>query len=333
MSGYNVLMIPRSAVGKNGPIEIIESEEELFQQNGDREGIKLAPSSYPMRVPQEYLQRADWQHPADPLLLQSLPDPRENQFHPDFVEDPVGDINATIFPGVIHKYHGRILVVLTRECAIHCRFCFRRNYIYDDGVFSINDLPRLKEYLQNHPEITELILSGGDPLMASKRMLKAIRSSLGELPQLKRLRIHSRIPIVWPKSIKGWRLEWLLSLSIPLTLVVHCNHPQELAPTHQRLFKQLTKGNITLLNQSVLLKGVNDSVDTLVQLSESLFSHGILPYYLHLLDKAKGTAHFQVKRDVTATIITDLKKRLPGYLVPKVVEEIAGDPHKRDFIP
>ena len=266
--------------------------------------------------------------PHDPIALQFLVDPRESRDVPGFHADPVGDLAANAVPGVLHKYHGRALLVLTGACAVHCRYCFRRHFPYADQRLDETALDRALAYLAADPEMTEVILSGGDPLVLSSQRLAAILERLADLPHLRRLRIHSRIPTVAPDRIDERLCEALAAFPLPVVLVAHVNHPRELGPDSQQAFERLRRAGVTLLNQAVLLRDVNDEVEVLAALSEALFEQGVLPYYLHHLDPVAGAAHFSVEVEAGRALVEALRARLPGYLVPRFVVEQAGEPNK-----
>ncbi|WP_322522135.1 EF-P beta-lysylation protein EpmB [Guyparkeria halophila] len=265
---------------------------------------------------------------GDPIALQFRVDPREALEVPGFDADPVGDLAANAVPGVLHKYRGRALLVLTGACAVHCRYCFRRHFPYGDQRLDEQALEQALAYLAADPEMTEVILSGGDPLVLSSRRLAAVVERLAALPHLRRLRIHSRIPTVSPERIDDSLCQLLAAFPGQVVLVAHVNHPRELGAQSAEAFRRLREARVTLLNQAVLLEGVNNDTDVLTELSESLFEQGVLPYYLHQLDPVAGAAHFAVDVEVGRERIEALRARLPGYLVPRFVVEQAGEPSK-----
>ncbi len=289
---------------------------------------KTASENFAVRVPKSYAARIKKHDPNDPLLKQVLPTLDETKFFPDFNDNPVGDLEAIAVPGLIHKYHGRVLLIVTGHCAINCRYCFRKAFPYNDQHLGRQKLQAALVYIASNSSITEVILSGGDPLALSDLRLSEILSELDNIKHLRRIRIHTRIPIVLPERINQDLLDVFLAIDKSLVVVVHCNHSNEIDQSVINSCKTLAAQNITLLNQSVLLKGINDSVDQLCQLSETLFVAGILPYYLHLLDKVSGTQHFDVDSATAIKLIEEVKIRLPGYLVPKLVTEQAGEPAK-----
>lgn len=279
-------------------------------------------------VPYHFKQNIDFNNPNDPLLLQILPNKQEHINKPGYSNDPVGDLNSTKAKGIIHKYHGRVLLIATGACAINCRYCFRREFPYAKNNASAKNWSHAVSYIKQNTDIHEVILSGGDPLMLSTKVLKKLSSQLTKLKHIKTLRIHTRIPIVSPNRINENLIKWLDSLPFKKVMVLHCNHPQELTHTVKKALKSISNTNTLLLNQSVLLKKINDNVDTLCRLSHKLFDFGVLPYYLNQLDKVNGTHHFKVSKTNAKSIHKRLLKKLPGYLVPKLVEEIPGKMNK-----
>ncbi|MBF0470988.1 MAG: EF-P beta-lysylation protein EpmB [Gammaproteobacteria bacterium] len=292
---------------------------------------EAAAAAFSVRVPQSYLRRMVAGDRDDPLLRQVLPQAAEMEMNEGYSRDPVGDIAASPLPGLIHKYHGRILLLITASCPIHCRFCFRRHFPYRDHELSPQQLESVVNYLRLHPEIHEVIFSGGDPLMASTERLLTITTALLQLPQLRRLRIHSRLPIVAPERLSEELITGLGATRLSPVMVVHCNHPHELTAEVIAKLAQLSAAGWTLFNQSVLLKGVNDCAKTLIILSEALFAAGVLPYYLHILDKALGVAHFAVPNQEIDPLLHAMRSTLPGYLMPKVVTEVAAFPYKQSY--
>lgn len=326
-------MIPRTADWKNALAIAVRDPAELLAllglPNDLLEAARDAARTFPLRVPRSYLGRMQKGDPHDPLLRQVLPLAEEQVTVAGFGTDPVGDRQAVAAPGVLHKYHGRVLLTTTGACAIHCRYCFRRHFPYGEENPSRNDWQAAIEYLEKHPEVEELILSGGDPLMLDTPQLERLSERLCSVPHLKRLRLHTRLPVVLPERVDAPLLAWLRSLPWQTVMVIHANHAQEIAGEVCTALEQLHEAGITLLNQSVLLRGVNDSVDSLAALSERLFAQRVIPYYLHLLDRVAGAAHFEVD-EVSATRLHEaLRSRLPGYLVPRLVREIEGLPYKQ----
>jgi EF-P beta-lysylation protein EpmB len=295
--------------------------------------IKEASLGFPLRVPRHYASLMNRQDCHDPLLRQVLPLEAELHDVPGFVSDPVGDMNAVSVRGVLHKYNGRVLLIMAGACAVHCRYCFRREFPYGDHILSRQSQADALSYIAGDSSIHEVILSGGDPLLLSDSRLAEFRSALETIPHVRRFRIHSRIPVVLPSRMTSGLLKSLSSEKLKVVLVIHSNHPAELDSCAASGLTALARNNITLLNQSVLLKGVNDNVNTLIELSETLFSLKVLPYYLHLLDRARGTAHFEVPEAVALNLYDGLRNNLPGYLVPRLVREVEGEGSKRLVLP
>lgn len=289
---------------------------------------KQANKDFPLRAPPGFVSRINQNDPNDPLLRQILPAVYEEDDLPGFVADPLNEVNRQVSPGLLHKYHGRVLLVLTGACAIHCRYCFRRHFPYSDSNPIGENLNKAIEYLKKETSVSEVILSGGDPLSVSDDRLSDLVSRLAEIPHLKRLRIHTRFPVVVPERINDECLAWLTKTHLQLTIVLHVNHANELDKSVERALLRLRNHNIPLFNQSVLLKGVNDSVQALVDLSETLFTYGVIPYYLHLLDPVAGASHFEVDEQSAKRLMNELQKLLPGYLLPKLVKEDPELTHK-----
>jgi EF-P beta-lysylation protein EpmB len=287
-----------------------------------------AMQNFPLRVTRFYASLIERGNINDPLLRQVLPLPDELQEHQGYSADAVGDCAATVAPGLIHKYSTRVLITLTGACAIHCRYCFRRHYPYSDNAPALDIHGTALEYIHSHPELREVVLSGGDPLMLSDEKLEQLITDLNGFSHIRLLRIHSRLASVLPERFAGRLLDILSSFNGVMVLVSHINHPNELGAVNQRCFMDLQQQGIRLLNQSVLLKGVNDDSKVLAQLSYRLYDCGITPYYLHCLDKVQGATHFDLPRDEACAIHTRLQHSLPGYLVPRLVEEIPGQPSK-----
>lgn len=286
-----------------------------------------ASKRFPLRAPLAYCQRIEKGNQNDPLLRQILPLGTELIEDKAFSLDPVGDLQAMEVPGLLHKYHGRVLLITTPACAVHCRYCFRRHFPYQDNRIEQNWQAAI-DYIQAHTEIHEVILSGGDPLSLTESRLKNLTDKLININHIKTLRIHTRLPIVLPERVNPDLLRWLDSLPWKVVFVLHCNHANEIDPAVANALSLLQQHQVTLLNQSVLLAGVNDTSDALIQLSEKLFSHHVLPYYLHLLDKVQGAKHFNVEAEKASRLIATLRQYLPGYLVPKLVTERAGEKSK-----
>ena len=287
-----------------------------------------AAMQFPLRVPLSYLSRMEKGNPNDPLLRQVLPVAAELQEHPAFVTDPVGDLAAMAAPGLLHKYQGRALLITTGACAVHCRYCFRRHYPYQQGSISAGQLDEALAYVAQDSSITELILSGGDPLSLSNARLSSLQEQISRLPHIQRLRLHTRLPVVLPERIDAGFLDWVAHCPQQLVMVIHCNHAQEIDDPLASALQALRQSGVTLLNQAVLLRGINDELACQQQLSERLFAVGVLPYYLHQLDRVKGAQHFEVSDAHAIELHTALRHSLPGYLVPRLVREMAGEATK-----
>ncbi|MCF6324210.1 MAG: EF-P beta-lysylation protein EpmB [Gammaproteobacteria bacterium] len=280
---------------------------------------------FPLRVPHSFVTKMKKGDPNDPLLRQVLPLDEENNFTLGYFVDPVGDLNASEIPGLLHKYHGRALMITTGACAIHCRYCFRRHFPYAQQNAAANEWDEALNHLNQDKSISEVILSGGDPLTLSDQRLTTLLEQLAKIPHLKRLRIHTRLPVVIPQRITDSLITLLTECRLPPVIVIHVNHANEIDNELCTALKKLqTIPNITLLNQSVLLRGINNNHEALITLSEALFACGVLPYYLHLLDKAQGTAHFDVPATQAIKLLNEIHARLPGYLVPRLAHEEAG---------
>jgi EF-P beta-lysylation protein EpmB len=292
-----------------------------------------ASALFPLRVPEPYLARIRPGDPDDPLLRQVLPLGAELDQVAGFRQDPVGDGAALNSGGVVHKYHGRALLVTTGACAIHCRYCFRRHFPYGEANASADGWRSALAYLQHHTEISEVILSGGDPLTLSDRRLAALAHALAAVPHLRRLRIHSRLPVVLPERVDQALLEWFTGSRLKPVMVIHANHPNELDAAVGLALARLRERGVLLLNQAVLLRGVNDNVQALADLSERLGDFNVVPYYLHLLDRVQGAAHFDVPLAEALALHQGLTARLPGYLVPRLAREDAGAPAKTVLLP
>lgn len=288
------------------------------------EPARRAARRFPLKVPRGFVARMRHGDPADPLLRQVLPLGIEEDEVAGFVSDPVGDLPALTGPGLMHKYRGRALLITTGACGVHCRYCFRREFPYAEQSAGGARFEAALAALRADRSCREVILSGGDPLSLSNARLAGLTDALQAIPHLKRLRIHTRQPIVLPERVDAGLLEWLGSLRLRTVMVVHSNHPAELDDATATALRAIGARGVALLNQSVLLKGVNDSADTLEALSERLDACGVLPYYLHLLDRVRGAAHFEVESERAVELTAALRDRLPGYLVPRLVREEAG---------
>lgn len=290
---------------------------------------ETAAAQFPLRVPRGFVARMRHGDPHDPLLRQVLPLDDEARVVPGFALDAVGDGAARAGAGVIRKYRGRALLVTTGSCAVHCRYCFRRHFPYADETAAAGGWSEAVALIAGDPSIDEVILSGGDPLSLATPKLAELTDALAAIPHLHRLRLHTRLPVVLPERVDAGLLGWLRRLPWPVACVVHANHANEFDAEVDAAFARLREAGVTLLNQAVLLRGVNDSVDALAALSERAWAAGVLPYYLHQLDRVAGAAHFEVPDDEARALHRALAARLSGYLVPRLVREVAGDTGKR----
>ena len=313
--------------------EAVRDPRELLDLLGlDRLAPRLSDEAmvqFPLRVPRGFVARMRRGDPSDPLLRQVLPLDDEMRPMPGFGLDAVGDGAAKTAPGVIQKYRGRALLVATGSCAIHCRYCFRRHFPYAEETAARDGWRDAVDLIRQDASIEEVLISGGDPLSLSNGKLAELTGALADIPHLRRLRIHSRLPIVVPERVDDGLMGWLTALPWPVTLVVHANHANEFDGTVDAALGRLRAAGVHLLNQAVLLRGVNDSVDALGALSERGFAAGVLPYYLHQLDRVAGVAHFEVDDARARALHAGLAVRLSGYLVPRLVREIPGDTGKR----
>ncbi len=281
---------------------------------------------FPLLVPRSFVARMRKGDPGDPLLRQVLPVEREHPPVPGFTADPLAEAGASPAPGLLHKYHGRVLLLAAGACAVHCRYCFRRHFPYAEHR-PWYWRPAL-DVIAADPSLEEVILSGGDPLAAADRKLARLAERLAAIPHLRRLRVHTRLPVVLPERVDDDLLAWLSASPLHTVVVIHTNHAQEIDAAVRAALGRLKAAGVTLLNQAVLLAGVNDRLEALADLSRTLFEAGVLPYYLHLLDRVHGAAHFEVGEGAARTLVWELMQRLPGYLVPRLVREVAGVPAK-----
>jgi len=305
---------------------------ELLQAVGLGHRADLLPADdagFALRVPRGFVARMRRNDPNDPLLLQVLPQRVEHDRAEGFTVDAVGDLAARAGQGFLHKYDGRALLIASGSCAVNCRYCFRRHFPYGEEIAAAAQWRDALAQLHADPSIRELILSGGDPLALATPKLGELTRGLAELPQVIRLRIHTRLPVVLPERIDEAFVSWLDALPLQKVVVLHANHANEFDAGVDAACARLRDAGAILLNQSVLLRGINDDADTLVELSERLLAAGVLPYYLHQLDRVQGAAHFEVDDRVALELQQALRARLPGYLVPRFVREVAGDAAKR----
>ncbi len=284
-------------------------------------------SSFSFRVPLSFAKRMKKGDKNDPLLRQVLsigPAMQAPAAPFGFGADPVQDKKYQVLPGLIHKYYGRVLLVATGACSVHCRYCFRQSFPYQNAVLANDNWNNILNYIKADTSIEEVILSGGDPLVLSLDKLQKIGEALNDIPHLKYIRIHSRQPVVFPESIDGGVMRFFSELRLKTLLVIHANHPNELDNAVKKHLRLWGRFNIQMLNQSVLLKGVNDSIDILKALSHRLYALDVLPYYLHVLDKVAGSEHFLISKARSRQLIYQLGGQLPGFLVPALVYDEGG---------
>ncbi len=291
-------------------------------------GAAQAAGNFPVFAPRGYIARMRPGDPGDPLLRQVLPLEDERTTPPGYTADPVGDRAATLSPGLLHKYRSRVLMVTTGACAVHCRYCFRRHFPYSEGPRSPAAWEPALAQIAADGSIREVILSGGDPLTLVDSHLAELTTRLAAIDHVRRLRIHTRLPIMIPERVTDELVAWLRGTRLAPIVVVHANHAQELDAEVGQALARLVDSGVVLLNQSVLLRGVNDDADTLTELCERLVDLRVMPYYLHQLDRVAGAAHFEVRPAKGRKLIGELRRRLPGYAVPRYVHEQAGEPHK-----
>ncbi len=319
---------PPTESWQNQMISAICSVEDLcsaLELTADQLSLSTrAQDGFPLLVPRAFVDLMEKGNPRDPLLLQILHQ-REEDFHqPGFTDDPLDEHRFNPLPGVIHKYPGRVLLVVSGKCALNCRYCFRRNFPYDENTPGRADWRRIFRYLEEDSSLTEAILSGGDPLSAPDRHLAWITRNLEAVTHLKRLRIHTRLPVTIPERINGELLDWITGTRLQVHVVFHINHPHEIGENFRRAALKLHYRGIQCLNQSVLLKHINDDINTLVALQERSCEAGILPYYLFCLDRVQGATHFEVEPDRAIDLARQMRECLPGYLVPRLAMENPG---------
>ncbi|MET4568234.1 EF-P beta-lysylation protein EpmB [Rhodanobacter soli] len=312
--------------------DAITDPVELLQAVGLGGRADLLPpddAGFALRVPRGFVARMRRNDPFDPLLLQVLPQLAEHDQAEGFTLDAVGDMASKAGHGVLHKYDGRALLIASGSCAINCRYCFRRHFPYGEEIAAASQWHEALAHVKADPSIRELILSGGDPLALATHKLEELTRGLTDLPHIIRLRIHSRLPVVLPERVDDAFIGWLTAVPLQKVVVLHANHANELDASVDAACARLRAAGATVLNQSVLLRGINDDADTLAELSERLFAAGVLPYYLHQLDRVQGAAHFEVDDKRALALMEALRARLPGYLVPRLVREVGGDASKR----
>ncbi|MCY4473522.1 MAG: EF-P beta-lysylation protein EpmB [Kistimonas sp.] len=292
------------------------------------EGARAGARLFPLRVPRPYIARIEKGNRQDPLLLQVLPVQDEQTETPGFVPDPLGEQASNSQRGIVHKYHGRLLLLPGQACAINCRFCFRRHFPYEDNTLDSAQWAAALDYIRQDSSVREVILSGGDPLVQNDRRLAWIVTQLAAIGHVERVRVHSRLPVTVPQRVTPALVSALTDSRLQAVLVVHCNHPRELCQRVCDAMRELVEAGVTVLNQSTLLRGVNDDAAVLVELSEALFRCRILPYYLHLLDRVSGTAHFEVDETRARQLLGTMSSRCSGFLVPRLAREEQGAPCK-----
>ena len=294
---------------------------------------KEAAQQFKCLVPLSFAQRMEKGNPRDPLLLQVLPVGEEMISVEGYAQDPVGDLQANPVPGLLHKYQGRVLLLTNSGCAGNCRYCFRRHFPYQENSLSLTQTQQAIDYIQQDESINEVIFSGGEPLLNSDERIASWIKQLAEIKHLSRIRFHSRLPIFLPERINTSFIDAVLATRLKPIMVVHSNHPTEINDAVQRSLLAMHDAGILVLNQSVLLKDINDNAGVLANLSERLFEAKTLPYYLHKLDQVQGAAHFHVDTDHSQSIYRDLSKLLPGFLLPRLVKEVPGAKSKISLNP
>lgn len=312
--------------------DVVTEPDELLQllaldRHAELAAGRDARRLFALRVPRAFIARMKPGDAQDPLLLQVLTQGQEFVQAPGYSTDPL-DEQSSVVPGLLHKYRNRALLLVKGGCAVNCRYCFRRHFPYQENPGNKRSWQTAIDYIAAHPELDEIIFSGGDPLMAKDQELAWLIDALAQIPHLKRLRIHSRLPVVIPARITDGLCQILAETRLQVLMVTHINHAQEIDAALQQAMQQLKRAGVTLLNQSVLLRGVNDNAATLAALSNALFDAGILPYYLHVLDKVQGAAHFFVSDDEARALVRELLTQVSGYMVPKLAREIGGEPSK-----
>ncbi len=329
-------MIPETLVPKESPLDWKDSLQQVVRNVSELlEILKIDPAhtpfdcdpQFPLRVPREFVAKMREGDINDPLLRQVLPLNTENEARTDYTFDPLQEPANSPLPGILHKFSGRVLFTLTKACAVHCRYCFRRHFPYEEHTPNRAEWLKNLAYIQADPSIREVILSGGDPLCLSDEWLATLIQALADIPQVQILRIHTRFPVMIPHRITTGLIQALKS-RLSLVWVFHINHPYEIDGTFIKALAPLKTLGWTLLNQSVLLRGVNDEASVLIDLSHRLFEAGILPYYIHLLDRVQGTHHFDIPLKRALALKSAQQAALPGYLFPRWARETPGYPHK-----
>ncbi len=331
-------MVPASPTAQNAPAwqrelsAAIRDPRELLERLGlstdDLAGARAAAGDFALRVPHGYVERMRARDPGDPLLAQVLPTGRERETVDGYGPDPVGDTAAMLEPGVLHKYTGRVLLVTTGACGIHCRYCFRREFPYAEANPRRDQWDTALRTIAADPSIEEVILSGGDPLSLPDRTLRELAQRIASIPHVTTLRVHTRLPVIVPARVDEALTGWLAATPLHTVVVLHANHANELDDRVVAAAERLRATGSVLLNQAVLLAGVNDRCSDQAALGRGLFRCGVLPYYLHLLDPVRGAAHFDVSVERARQLLADLAASMPGYLVPRLVREEPGRPGK-----
>lgn len=320
--------LPKRAGWREQLRDALREPAHLLAELGLPAGDEPAASRFPMLVPQAFVERMRPGDRRDPLLLQVLPDRRENDAEPGFSDDPVGDHGSRATRGVLHKYHGRVLLVATGACAVHCRYCFRQAFPYASEHAASGQWHAAVDYIARHAEIEEVILSGGDPLMLPTRRLGELTDALSGIDHVRRLRIHTRLPVILPDRVTDDLLAWIDGLPWPVVTVIHANHANEFDEAVAAALERMRSRGVHLLNQAVLLAGINDNARALAALMRASFDAGALPYYLHLLDPVSGARRFDTDDGHARELMERLRIELSGYLVPRLVRERAGKPYK-----
>ncbi len=312
--------------------EILSDNLGCHAENSDNDQLlSAAIKQFPVLVPESFLKRMTPAEPNDPLLLQILPTSQEVNKVPGYTQDPVKDSQASFAPGILQKYQGRALMITLGQCAVHCRYCFRRNYPYQQSPKSLEQWEPSLNKLREDSRIEEIILSGGDPLILNDHRLEQLIQQLESIDHIKRIRVHSRLPIVLPSRVTEGLLKLFQESRLQPIFVIHANHPNEIVDDCAEALRRIVRAGIPVLNQAVLLKGINDTTETQEKLCRRLINLGVMPYYLHQLDRVEGAAHFEVDVATGKKIIDELKQKLPGYAVPKYVREIPGEAGKTEL--
>jgi len=316
--------------------DLVTDPNELLQllqlNEADLPVGRAAAAQFPLKVPRPFVKKMQLGQWDDPLLLQIWPAQAEEQFSAGYVFDPLAEANSNPVPGLLHKYQGRVLLTAAPHCAVHCRYCFRRHFDYEENSPSRALWQRCFDYIRGDSSIDEVILSGGDPLALSDRQLNWLLDQVDAIEHISTVRIHSRVPVVIPNRVTDELVTTLSNRRTKIVLVVHSNHSNELDTDFASGMAKLSTNGVILLNQSVLLKGVNDNLEILTELSKKLFAANVLPYYLHLPDEVQGTAHFDISRNDATVLLDQMRQSLPGYLLPKLVKEHAGEASKTQYI-